>query len=314
MTTPELKEYLSMVVDMEKSIYFEEALIEANKARISTLGGKKNFTKPQKGQGEPLEHGGIIFLAILAISILSGIVSANFFVSLGVFLILALIFGIVEEVSGRKKAKAQYRLDLQEYNNKLQKDSIRVTQENQLKDLLTEGIKNIESRIAESKKALEKIYGANIIFPKYRNLVAVCSLYEYLCSGRCDTLEGANGAYNLFENEVKMNMIILQLDRIAQSLEQIKANQYMLYSAIQESNQRANQIASRLDQLVQAINSQAATEENINQRLGEIQKAAELNAYHAERVQKELAYMNRVNYYSGRNDAAGPFRSIPPTW
>ena len=38
------------------------------------------------------------------------------------------------------------------------------------------------------KDALENLYDVNIIYPKYRNLVAVTTIYEYLASGRCDTL------------------------------------------------------------------------------------------------------------------------------
>ena len=67
----------------------------------------------------------------------------------------------------------------------------------------------------------------------------VCSLYEYIRAGRCTELEGHEGAYNILETEIRLDRIILQLDKVVAQLEQIKHTQFMLYSAVQESNQPA---------------------------------------------------------------------------
>ena len=42
-------------------------------------------------------------------------------------------------------------------------------------------------------------------------MVMVCSLYEYVCSGRCDTLAGHEGAYNIWEMEIRLDKIVTQL-------------------------------------------------------------------------------------------------------
>ena len=94
------------------------------------------------------------------------------------------------------------------------------------------------------KDALENLYDVNIIYPKYRNLVAVTTIYEYLASGRCDTLEGADGAYNLYEMELRQNIIIGQLSSVLDSLEQIKNNQFTLYNEIEESNRKSAELLS----------------------------------------------------------------------
>ena len=94
------------------------------------------------------------------------------------------------------------------------------------------------------KNSLEHIYSANVIYPKYRNLVAVTTIYEYLASGRCDTLEGADGAYNLYEMELRQNIIIGQLSSVLDSLEQIKNNQFTLYKEITEANQKSADLLS----------------------------------------------------------------------
>ena len=89
---------------------------------------------------------------------------------------------------------------------------------------------NVE--LAASREALEKLYALNFIYPKYRTLPALTSICEYFMSGRCTALEGPNGAYNLYENELRMNTIISQLSTIIENLEAIKQNQYMLYQQV----------------------------------------------------------------------------------
>ena len=81
-------------------------------------------------------------------------------------------------------------------------------------------------------------YQKGIIYQKYRNFIAVSSFYEYLESGRCSTLEGHEGAYNIFENEIRQNLILTKLDEIIVELKNIQRNQYMLYTAIEQSNRK----------------------------------------------------------------------------
>ena len=101
-----------------------------------------------------------------------------------------------------------------------------------MKENITEEIKQAEKLLRDTITGKKKFYNLGIIFEKYRNMVALATFYEYLMSGRCDTLEGANGAYNIFESEIRANMIISELSEIKNSLEQIKKNQYMIYSEL----------------------------------------------------------------------------------
>lgn len=94
--------------------------------------------------------------------------------------------------------------------------------------------------------ALRNLYEEGIIYPKYQNLVAVSTIYEYLASGRCDRLEGPNGAYNLYEMELRQNIVIGQLSTITEHLEQIKENQYTLYYEIQNANRNSESMLSSI--------------------------------------------------------------------
>ena len=114
------------------------------------------------------------------------------------------------------------------------------------------------------KEALRTLYEENIIYPKYQNLVAVSTIYEYLASGRCDQLEGPNGAYNLYEMELRQNIVIGQLSTITEHLEQIKENQYTLYYEIQSANRNSESMLSSIgDDVKFSAYQNAATAKNV---------------------------------------------------
>lgn len=125
--------------------------------------------------------------------------------------------------------------------------------ESMVQDMLDQEAQQTESLLRKAFSTRNELYAANIIFKKYRNPVALSSFYEYLTAGRCTKLEGADGAYNLYEAEVRANRVIEQLDTVINSLEQIKANQYMMYSAIcdmrEELGELNNTMGSALDVL-----------------------------------------------------------------
>lgn len=83
--------------------------------------------------------------------------------------------------------------------------------------------------------ALTAHYNNNVIYPKYRNISAVTTIYEYLSSGRCSEFEGPNGAYNLYETEMRDNFITGVIAESAKNLEDIKNSQYIVYRELVES-------------------------------------------------------------------------------
>lgn len=95
----------------------------------------------------------------------------------------------------------------------------------------------IEIELDKTNNLLNELYELDFIHKKYQgNFVAIVSFLEYFDTGRCDTLQGYTGAYNIYENEIRQNTIISQLDDILYSLEQIKQNQFAVYCAIQDGN------------------------------------------------------------------------------
>ena len=124
----------------------------------------------------------------------------------------------------------------------------------------SEAQKILDGEVAQTMELLQKsiaarneLYAAGIIFGKYQNAVALSSFYEYLMSGRCEKLEGTNGAYSLYESEVRANRVIEQLDTVIDSLDQIKANQYMMYSAMCSMKQELTQLNDTMNSALAAI-------------------------------------------------------------
>lgn len=103
------------------------------------------------------------------------------------------------------------------------------------------------------KTSLYTLYSKNVVYAKYRNLVTIATLFEYIDSGRCFELEGPNGAYNLYEGELRSDIIISSLSSIISNLEAIRNNQYTLYQSIENAH------ATTRDLLLNINNTQMLT-------------------------------------------------------
>lgn len=339
MNTVELKEYLEIVVDMEKNIYLQTKTAEKIIKEISLLGHKNSFVKPaeppvpmrpvikeNKFTGFIIPYIVIFLIACFMMKDTGGS-GAFFFIAINTIFwgtIISLPICISRKkfnTAARKNydnamyeyknSVLQYQKALQKYQDDLTEENKRLNCENIQKIALQNSLERLQSQTEESKETLRKIYSKNIIFPKYRNLVMVSSLYEYICAKRYTTLEGPDGAYNALEGEIRMDRIVAQLDTVIARLNEIKANQYMVYTAIQDANQKSAQILDSTNRMAESIQDFHGDTAQLNARIAELQQTSAITAYHTERVQKELAYMNRMNYLSGRNDDV--FWNVPPT-
>jgi hypothetical protein len=182
-----------------------------------------------------------------------------------VFLCIGVIIGIIVDLGG--DGVSDYYLKLNEYDKRVDADKYRVDKELKLKSYLDYQIDLLTQKRSEVSELLEKLYSYNVIYQKYRNFVAVTTFCEYFESGRCKELEGHEGAYNIYENEIRLNYIITKLDEILYRLDEISSNQYKIYSAVCEGNKTADRIYQ---------NSVRTAE-----RIGNIESNAEIIAYNS---------------------------------
>ena len=129
-----------------------------------------------------------------------------------------------------------------------------------------------------------KLYSYEIIYGKYRNFVAITSFYDYLMSSRCEKLEGTNGAYNLFEQESRSNIIVEKLDKIISSLEEIKSMQYCIYNQMNIINKSLELINNQLlvNNLLQAVQISQLNE--IIDNTQEIVYNSKVSAYYSQKI------------------------------
>ena len=92
------------------------------------------------------------------------------------------------------------------------------------------------------------------LYPKYRRIVPVCAFCEYLEAGRCDSLTGPNGAYNIYENEVLMKSVIEKLYDVIARLDDINYNQEL----IAQGRSQISQILQSVDSSIRSVQQSSA--------------------------------------------------------
>lgn len=230
-------------------------------------------------------------------------------------IVMAIIgaFDSLSSLTSRKKAiekaDAIYQYDMGAYDykcrqyteleNKNKKRQMQVQQLQAQKFVAEACRQKVETALESSRKNLEKMYAYNIVLPKYRSYVMVCSIYEYLCAGRCTTLEGA---YNILELEIRLDKIITRLDDIMKDLSAIQANQYTLYCCLQDSNQKIGTLLQEEGRIADEMQSLSVQGEEMDRRLEQLQKSSELTDYLSECNQQELHCINRMNDLTGNHD------------
>lgn len=237
-----LKEYIKRVYQLEALQYEQKALCKKIARSIQML---------REARGKPLEQKeSYDIVASILVAGWGGGAAASFYLIfylllntfrfpgfmplLVIFIVVTAAILIIIMVS---KALTNQKV---ERRNQIIQAKNQTTQHN--RDLLCQELeRRLEAATGNLRKTqviLGQYYQKGIIYQKYRNFIAVSSFYEYLESGRCSTLEGHEGAYNTFENEIRQNLILTKLDEIIVELKNIQRNQYMLYTAIEQSNRK----------------------------------------------------------------------------
>ena len=261
MNTNELISYVQKIYEIEKNIYMQNHFLNElqnkrsrlmswiperpimehpiNDERASQLFRDSDLGSDSKGVIWGFLSG--ILAWVLTVKIKGGFWSIilGFFIGYIVFCLIAnLITGIISI-----KEKIIFNEGLKNLNDDIEKNNAEDKKEverriNSLDTQISECSKNLNN----TQNILNKFYSKDIIFEKYRNIYAISSICEYLKSGRCDSLTGTNGAYNLYEAELRQGIIINKLDEIISRLDRIEQNQYLLYEAINETNRSVNQL------------------------------------------------------------------------
>lgn len=82
----------------------------------------------------------------------------------------------------------------------------------------------LEAPNQRTRRVLESLYRKSVIYERYRNLDAVCAIYDYLESGRASAIYGPESVYRLYDKEAQKGNIpdkSREIESEIHSLEQI---------------------------------------------------------------------------------------------
>ncbi len=123
-----------------------------------------------------------------------------------------------------------------------------------------------ETELARNVEMLKKAYQTEadlqsvlFVFPKYLDIVAVSKIYEYLVTGRVTSLTGANGAYTLYESEMRNNRTPT-LAGVSRKTENIVAREFTIYNALSSVSKIMNEIGQKTEAAVNELNTSNTTE------------------------------------------------------
>lgn len=265
MRKEELIQYFEDAIALETEIVTQENLVSqfeamSEKKKPILVERKVQVEKPDTERLDDEMNVALIFIAFTTVSALFiqflvfGMAADTDFIPL---ISMVIIDGIILAIYLPKKRELEkeYSEQMDKYNedyNLCQEENENRREEfayNQKcwKDSCTKMRATLEKPLKETKENLERVYSKNIIYPKYRNLPALRSIYEYYVTGRCEELSGPYGAYNLYEDEVRKDKIISQLNTVIANLEQIKQNQYKLYEQVCQIQSNTNRMVRELN-------------------------------------------------------------------
>lgn len=251
-----MKDYLKDIYTLEKELYCSQRAQNKTVNIINGLGIEQKIERPLEDS----------YFAIFASNLIGMIIFAGIGAFIGYFIgflivdMLDVDFGflgyyefyifigtipaIVMAILSIKQGIEDNKYKVRKYNEEVEQDKERVKRELDLVPTYRNNESLYSQNVRSCQESLNQLYSLDIIFPKYRNFVAIAQIYEYYMSGRCTELEGHEGAYNIFESELRQNVIIAQLNDVLANLEEIRRTQYMIYDAICFANSQLAQIES----------------------------------------------------------------------
>jgi len=325
MEREKLKEYLNKVMELEQDIYLTDRTIEElgeEKKRIPKL-EEVIYPKLEKIYEVPAEPGfGSKYIGAfckpnatqigitVAGWIIFWILFQNFFLGL-LFGLLSYVLSTLipvltesdlesekykSEMDRIKQAEKRNMRKRAEYNNAVEQARRKYDRECQKKPLIDNEIDNQIVELRKSRvdtmEALEKLYDLDIIYSKYRSIVPISRFCEYMESGRREKLQGADGMYDLYEQELiakaivgglgEINKNILTMGEaildVSRQLAGVQHNQMLLYNAINESNEIAKDIRSNTREILEKNAEMAMSMRTVQERTDVIHAAMQREA------------------------------------
>lgn len=204
---------------------------------------------------------------------------------------------IIQNQIKHDQALKEYEAQLSAYESQCSAYEQNYNAEKQKNELFNNNLElqitSLQSHLDLSRSALEQLYSLDIVYKKYRSLIAITMFCEYFDSGLRTELEGTTGMYDLYEQQLMGRLIInelstvnhnlktisFQLGTLSRQLTSIQRNQQMLYEEVAKANTIASSIKYSTERLLD--NSEQLLNTS-SKHLSAIQSATEMTAFQAE--------------------------------
>lgn len=168
---------------------------------------------------------------------------------------------------------------------------VEVCPEKAKQEMLEEEIKNAEKLYKKLYQIECSMYATNVIYEKYWDIEAVATFYDYLMSGRCTSLEGATGAYNLYERESRSDTMITKLSGIESALQRIEYSQYKIAAQLESINYSLKEMNDTMDAAYNAITDIRETGYSMAEYMKHISENSDVMAHNS----AVTAYYSKIN-------------------
>lgn len=256
-----LKTTISVETDIETQNQIRAAAIREKAARKPVLHQKELPEIPDMPDFSVDSNFIVAFLVTAVLFLFVGIfalfydfrVEGYIFCVLGIILLIPICVARIK--AKREAAHCRERIDYicSDYTSiKKENDNLKSEWHQQLAEWNNSNdalLAEMEQPYTETLHVRDQLYAIDAIYPKYQNLPALTSIYEYFITGRCDELTGPHGAYNMYEDEVRKDTVISQLNTVIENLEQIRQSQFMLYEQVKMIQKTASAINGELAQI-----------------------------------------------------------------
>lgn len=298
-----IKDEISILYDMETNNYLMERAISKLDKKINSLGKKGYISKPVKREAEYYDiidetigfgamgaWGGGILGAIIGF-ISDGFLSGFFGLLIGGVIggVLGVVLGAANVYNKKRKDREaiekKYASDSADARRRTAADTERVKRELEQKKLLIDQKRILLKKYEESRRLIPLLYDSIGIDEKFRNLIAMGYMNEFIRLGISTKLSGTDGLYYLIMQELRWDQMQYTLTEISNRLSEIIDNQRSLYRELVDIN-------AKCDRIVRDTTASVEKAERNNELCEELINQTQIATYAAERAERELMFQN----------------------
>lgn len=182
--------------------------------------------------------------------------------------------------------KKEYKLNRHKHNERMERSNALYANVQNKIACYNRQLTDVNKEFRETNAFRNKFYSENVLPEKYRNLVAVSTMYQWLRDGRCTQIYGHGGLFDTYEYDLRLGAIVGNLQELNQKMNVALQNQQILIKEVR----RGNEIAQNILQYAENI---SATQREMANDISSIKTSSNITAMQTSRI----AMYQEYEYY-----------------